>query len=196
MTKLGLSGLALAILALGCDPTTDPAAETLAPGVQLALEGQEISPRDQMVLDAFNNGMFSRAVINTEVSCAILPGFFDASGNLVAFGGLFPLECAGGTFERTNPDGTLDWHANGRGVFFLLTFEPSGFFSSTGSDVNWHIIQHENGIRILTVSGTLSNGSRVRVHFTAEPTGANNSSEGTLWIEGLGYVLRPGRGNR
>jgi hypothetical protein len=193
MKKSGVTGLALAMLALGCEQTTEPVAEALAPGVQMARDVQELSPRDQAVVDAFNNGAPWGAVINNDVSCSVLTGFFDASG-LVAFGGLFANECTGGTFERTNPDGTADWHAHGRGEFFLVIF-AGGFFPSAGSSVKWQIIGHEDGISVWSANGTLSDGSRVRAHFVTDPNGDNKPAN-ALWVEGLGYVLGgpPGRG--
>ena len=131
------------------------------------------------------------AVIQGEGFCTLLTGFADATG-LKAFGGLFqdfsdPDAC-GNSFSRINPDGTFDTHWYGHGGFFLVVF-GGGFYPSQGSNVSWTIITHENGIRILRLNGTLSDGSRVRGHFTVDPKGEDNSKEGLLWVEGYGYVV-------
>ena len=150
---------------------------------------QSISPQDQDVVNAMNAGAPSGAIINTEVGCAISAGFFRGD-EFIGFGGLFPDGgCKGGTFERTSPKGKLDLHINGSGMFFLFLFDPFSVFSSEGSDVKWTMIRHEDGISILTVTGWLSDGSRVRAHFTSDPHGDDNAKGDFLWVEGLGYVI-------
>lgn len=185
--------LALAPLLLsGCDtrPATEPVAAGPAFGVA---DVGNLSPRDQAALDALNNGTPVGATIDTEVGCGLLPGFFNETG-LVAFGGLFPNECTPGTFDRTNPDETVDIYHSGRGLFFLLVFRPSfRVFGSEGSDVQWRTSRLADGRSLLVINGTLSNGSRVLGHFVRDPSGADNSRDGTLWVEGLGYVVAPGQ---
>lgn len=151
---------------------------------------QNIAPQDQDVINAMNAGAPNGAIINTDESCAILTGFLNGN-SLVAFGGLFPDEdgCRGGTFSRTTPQGKTDLHLNGTGQFFLLLFDPFNIFGSEGSDVKWKMIRHEDGISILTINGWLSDGSRVRAHFTSDPRGDDNAKGDFLWIEGIGYVL-------
>ena len=153
------------------------------------LVAQQISEQDQDVVNAMKAGAPNGAIINTEVGCAIGPGFYRGE-EFIGFGGLFPDNgCEGGTFERTGPKGQLDIHINGRGLFFLFLFDPFNVFGSEGSDVKWNMIRHEDGISVLKINGYLSDGSRVRAHFTSDPNGDDNAQGDFLWIEGIGYVI-------
>lgn len=147
-----------------------------------------LSGSEQELLDAFNAGADMGAMLNRDVGCAILTGFFTPSG-LAAFGILGPSDCSNGNFDRTNPDGTVDRHMQGEGSFFLFVTGPDGMaFPSAGSDVRWGRVQHEDGITVFNVSGTLSDGSRVRAHFTRTADGKNPPGN-RLWVEALGYVV-------
>lgn len=159
--------------------------------------GQGLSERDKAIVDAMAQGAPHGAIIQGEGFCSILTGFFDGDV-LKAFGGLFqdfadPDAC-GNSFSRTNPDGTFDTHWYGNGAFFLVVMDGP-FYSSEGSNVSWTIITHENGISTWRVNGTMSDGSRVRGHFTVDPKGDDNSKEGFLWVEGYGFVIGA-RGNK
>lgn len=151
------------------------------------------SPLEQSMVDAVMAGEDPGAFIDRNDVCAFSPGFFN-DGVFVGFGGLFPTPgprgiCPMSNFVRTNPDATVDMHMQGSGGFFLLLVQPSfQVFGSEGSDVRWRVISHEGGISVFTVSGTLSNGSRVRAHFVTDPNGDNKAAN-TLWVEGLGYVV-------
>jgi hypothetical protein len=171
---------------LSIEPTEVSAESGLA-----AQRGAGISARDQAAIDAFHAERTTGASFLRDV-CGLGIGFFDGD-DFLGFGGLFPSECPGG-FIRTNPDGSEDQHLQGRGSLFLFLFEY-GIFPSDGSDVGWQATIHEDGIVSASVHGTLSDGSRVRIHFTDQPTGRNNSADSQLWIEGVGYVrgFRPGR---
>lgn len=177
----------------------DSPVEPLAQQLQFSSSPTGLSPLEQSMVDAVMAGEDPGAVIARNDVCAFSPGFFN-DGVFVGFGGLFPTPgpqgiCPLSNFERTNPDGTVDLHLQGSGGFFLLVFEPSfQFFSSEGSHVRWRLISHEGGTTVFTVSGTLSNGSRVRAHFVTDPSGDNKAAN-TLWVEGLGYVVGgpPGR---
>lgn len=131
------------------------------------------------------------ATLDREVGCGIITGFFN-NGAFVGFGGLFPTPgpqgiCPLSNFARVNADGTVDRHMQGSGTFFLV-LPGVAFYGSEGSDVQWRSIQHENGIRLFTVTGTLSDGSRVRAHFVTTPDGLSTAAN-TLWIEGVGYAV-------
>lgn len=185
--------LTLAVLAVfgvtACDSATSPELAAPETGLTVAppdLSVHELSPSDQAAVDAFHAYRTTGAFI--ERGCMIVsPGFFNEAGQLLGFGGLFPDvpfgECENG-FIRTNPDGTEDLHVNGKGLFFLLLFDPFAIYGSQGSSVKYTYIRHANGISILTVTGKLSDGSRVRGHFTS-----GDNRAGTLWVEGLGYVV-------
>jgi hypothetical protein len=175
---------------VGSEPAQAELAETaLAPALSLS---------EQSIVDAMRAGGNAGAVINREVGCGIFSGF-NNNGEFVGFGGLFPTPgprgiCPLSNFERANPDGTIDLHLQGSGAFFLVLFNPPAEFPSEGSSVRWRMIAHENGTRVFTVSGTLSDGSRVRAHFVTDRKGDNKAAN-TLWVEGLGYVVGgpPGR---
>lgn len=159
--------------------------------VSLNAEAQGLGPNDQLALDLLASGDANGAVINRDGVCALLPGFGG-----VAFGGLFPEDCKN-SFERVNKDGTRDRHATGVGGFFLIVFSPEfRIFGSEGSYAHWTWIDKGEGseIGILTANGTLSDGSRFRLHFTNTPGEGDSSREGFLWVEGLGYVVGD-RGN-
>lgn len=158
----------------------------------LGAAAQDLSPRDQMAVDMMMGSQSNGAVIERDGVCAVLPGF-SQDGQLVAFGGLFPQDCAN-SFERTNKDGSRDRHAHGVGQFFLLLFSPFKIYGSAGSYAHWTWIDKGDGteIGILTANGTLSDGSRFRLHFTNTPGEGDQSKEGFLWVEGVGYVV----GNR
>ena len=153
--------------------------------------GQGISERDKAIVDAMAQGAPHGAIIQGEGFCTSFTGFFDANV-FKAFGGLFqdfsdPDAC-GNSFSRINPDGTFDSHWYGHGAFFLFIIGGPAY-PSTGSNVSWTIITHENGVRTWHVNGTMSDGSRVRGQFTVDPQGDDNSKEGFLWVEGYGYVV-------
>lgn len=159
--------------------------------------GQGLSERDKVIVDALAQGASHGAIIESEGFCTIFTGFFDADV-FKAFGGLFqdfsdPDAC-GNSFSRTNPDGTFDSHWYGHGAFFLVILGGPAY-PSEGSNVSWTIITHENGVRTWRANGTMSDGSRVRAHFTVDPKGDDNSKEGFLWVEGYGYVVG-GRGKK
>jgi len=131
------------------------------------------------------------ATLDREVGCGITTGFFN-NGSFVGFAGLFPDLgpqgfCPLSNFARVNPDGTVDRHIQGSGRLFLV-LPGVAIYGSDGSDVRWRSIQHENGIRMFTVTGTLSDGSRVRAHFVTTP-GGENTAANSLWIEGVGYAV-------
>lgn len=147
-----------------------------------------LSDEEQALLSALHAGADMGAILNREVGCGILTGFFTQSG-LAAFGLLSPNDCSNGNFVRTNPDGTVDRNIQGTGRFFLVVLGPQGMaFPSGGSDVRWGRVQHQDGITVFNVAGTLSDGSRVRAHFTRTPDGMNPPGN-TLWVEALGYVV-------
>ena len=195
------SVLVLSALVVSCsDQTTAP--PDLADGPQMSAVSPGMSPLEQSLMDAIAAGEDPGAIVDRDVGCAIITGFgvVDDDGNVtnVGFGGLFPQPgpngiCPLSNFERTNPDGTIDLHTQGRGAFFLVLF-GLGSYPSTGSDVIWRNIRHEEGASVFTVSGTLSDGSRVRAHFVRDPKGDIKDAN-TLWVEGLGYVVGgpPGR---
>ena len=197
MKKILLTVGATVVLAACAETPADPLAEerTLDLPTAAAKASQDdpgLSETEQALLDELMAGADMGAMLNRDVGCGMLTGF-NNDGQFVAFGGLFPTEgpngiCPMGNFERTNPDGTVDLHMKGTGNFFLVVFTPSGFFPSEGSSVNWRIVAHEGGARTFNVSGTLSDGSRVRAHFTTTPDGKNPQGN-TLWIESLGYVV-------
>lgn len=166
-------------------PESDPTPSPLAKKVN---QPAGLSARDQAAIEMFESAGMSGAVVNHDVCNIVGPGFVNENDDLIGFGGLFPDECPQG-FERVNPDGTTDFHMNGKGYFFLLLFEPFAIFGSEGSDVRWTWVRHTGGISILNIHGTLSDGSRVRAHFTSGENGAVNAKSGRLWVEGLGYVL-------
>lgn len=168
----------------GSEPAQAEHAETaVAPALFLS---------ERSIVDALKAGGSAGAVLNRDVGCGILTGFSN-NGEFVGFGGLFPSPgprgiCPLSNFERANPDGTIDRHLQGSGTFFLVLFNPPAGFPSEGSSVRWRMIAHENGTRVFTVSGTLSDGSRVRAHFVTDRKGDNKAAN-TLWVQGLGYVV-------
>ena len=89
----------------------------------------------------------------------------------------------------------MDFHTQGSGTFFLIVNDPFTVFGSLGSDVIWRAISHQNGTSVFNVSGTLSDGSRVRAQFVTDPNGDNKAAN-TLWVEGLGYVVGGPPGQR
>lgn len=180
--------LLLAVAACEAPPSTAPQAGE----PQGTNPAQQLSASEQAILTAVKAGEDAGAILNRDYPCSLSPGFGDQNGT-VAFGGLMAEPgpngiCPLSNFERTNPDGTVDVHQKGVGAFFLLVFEPFTIFGSEGSHVRWTSISHENGIRVFNVSGTLSDGSRVRVHFVTDPNGDNKPAN-TLWVEGLGYIV-------
>jgi hypothetical protein len=181
---------AVAVLAAcGTDsPTVPDSGPTPSPLAKRVNQPVGPSASDEAAIAAFEAAGMNGAVVNHDVCYIVGPGFLNENGDLIGFGGLFPDECPQG-FERVNPDGTIDNHMNGRGAFFLLLLEPFAFFGSEGSDVRWTWVVHEGGINILNINGTLSDGSRVRAHFTSGQNGAMNAKSGRLWVEGLGYIL-------
>ncbi len=190
--------LAFVLLAglIACE--ADSPSEPLTHGPQLSAVSAGLSSLERSLVDAALAGTDAGAVIDRDAGCGISPGFFN-NGALVAFGGLFPVPgphgiCPLSNFERTNPDCTVDVHRQGSGTFFLLVFNPFTIYGSAGSDVSWKEIAHEGGIRVFTVKGILSDGSRVRAHFVTDPNGDNKAAN-TLWVEGLGYLVGgpPGR---
>jgi hypothetical protein len=195
------SVLVLSALVVSCsDQTTAPSVP--ADGPQMSAVSDGLSPLEHSLLDALAAGEDPGAIINRDVGCGLTTGFGvvndDGTVTPVGFGGLFPQPgpngiCPLSSFERTNPDGTVDSHTQGRGAFFLVLF-GLGFYPSTGSDVIWRDISHEGGTSVFTVSGTLSDGSKVRAHFVRDPKG-NIKEANALWVEGLGYVVGgpPGR---
>lgn len=191
MRRITFSLFLLAVFgAAACDSGTSPELAAPETGPMVAppdLSVQGLSPNDQAALDAFNQYRTTGAFI--ERGCTIVsPGFFSDAGDLLGFGGLFPdvpfgEPCFNG-FTRTNRDGTQDLYVNGKGLFFLLLFDPFAIYGSEGSSVKYTYIRRAKGPSILTVTGTLSDGSRVRGHFTS-----GDNRAGTLWVEGLGYVV-------
>lgn len=132
-------------------------------------------------------------VEHTDVGCFLLVGFSDGSGQ-VAFGGLFPDGgCAPGTFDRTDPDGSFDTSGNGRGGSFLVTFDPSGFFGSGGSEVRWRTKSHANGSHGLVITGTPSDGSP-GCGPTSPPTGAAAEAPGVSCSGSRASATSSGRG--
>lgn len=180
-------GLLVALGMTACDSSTSPQIRSpqasLAPAQQAAVQG--LSARDQAAVDLFNESRTSGAFVVRD--CVFVsPGWFGEDGRLLGFGGLFPDVPDGEScgFTRTNPDGSEDLYVNGKGYFFLFLFEPFHIYGSEGSDVKWTYINRADGVRILTITGTLSDGSRVRAHFTS-----GDNQAGSLWVEGLGYVV-------
>lgn len=177
--------------ALGACQADSPA-EPFANGPSLATVPSGLSPLEQSLTDALLAGQSLGSLVDRDVGCGTLVGFSDASG-LVAFGGLFPLEgpqgiCPLSNFARTNRDGTVDQHLQGSGGFFLLVFDPFASFPSEGSSVRWRAVSHQGGTSMFTITGTLSDGRRVRAHFVTDPRGDNKAAN-TLWVEGIGYVV-------
>lgn len=180
-----------------CDSTPTEAPEQLIPSAdlpQMSVEG--MSDGDAAAVALFNESRDTGAFVVKD--CIIVsPGLFNEEGEFIGFAGFFPNELfdpEGGTcgFTRTNPDGSEDVHINARGGLFLFLFDPPAFFGSEGSDVKWTYMTRGEEKAVLSFNGTLSDGSRVRGHFSS---GDNNS--GRLWVEGLGYVLgSPGRSGR
>lgn len=178
----------LAVLSVLIACQADSPAEPVVQEPQLTVAADGLSSLEQSILDAAMAG----AIIDRDVGCGQTSGFFN-NGVFVGFGGLFPTAgpqgiCPLSNFVRTNRDGSVDLHMQGSGQFFLFLFNPFAIFPSAGSDVIWRQIQHENGIRVFTVTGTLSDGSRVRAQFVTDPNGDNKAAN-TLWVEGLGYVV-------
>ena len=154
----------------------------------LSVGAQDLSDRDQMVLQMMMQGQGNGAVINRDGVCGLGAGF--SQGDVFkGFAGLFPQDC-GNSFERVNADGSRDRHAHGVGQVFLVAFD-CGFYGSEGSYAHWTWIDKGDGseIGILTANGTLSDGSRFRLHFTNTPGEGDKSKEGFLWVEGCGYVV-------
>jgi len=191
MRRITLTLMLLAVAGVtACDSGTSPELAALETGPTVAppdLSVHGLSPNDQAAMKAFHESRTTGAFI--ERGCMIVsPGFFSESGQFLGFGGLFPdvpfgESCENG-FIRTNPDGTEDMYVNGKGLFFLLLVNPFSIYGSEGSSVKYTYIRRAKGKSILTVTGTLSDGSRVRGHFTS-----GDNRAGTLWVEGLGYVV-------
>lgn len=157
-----------------------------APAIATA---QLADPQDQEVINALNSGSPNGAIISTEVGCAILTGFFNGD-NFAAFGALFPeTDCKGGTFEKSRPNGKNDLHMNGAGMMFLVVQDPFTFFPSEGSRVKYNFIFQDGAASVIKISGTLSDGSRVRGHFTVNLNGNDEAGGDFLWVEGIGYVV-------
>jgi hypothetical protein len=197
---LGLLTVVSPLLLASCD-TNSPTAATVppdasasgvravAPGTAAVLSGQSLH---DIALGALEHGTPPGAVLNTDVGCFVLAGFYDQDGTLVAFGLLFGEAgtfgtCGPGSFDRTDPDGSIDQFLHARGSFYLSVVDPSANFPSDGSDVKWTRIVRADGVSVFDINGTLSDGSHVRAHFTSGTPGPNQSS--SLWVEGLGYVL-------
>lgn len=160
-------------------------------GPQLNATSAGLTAQEQAIVDELTAGADAGAILDRDIGCGILTGFSN-NGIPVGFGGLFPVEgpqgiCPLSSFARTNPDGTVDVYLQGSGAFFLVLF-GAGVYPSTGSEVRWRAIDLDGGIRLLTITGTLSNGSRVRAQFVTTPDGTNVSAN-TLWVEGVGYVV-------
>lgn len=176
--------LAVALL-VGCseNPLTPDDADAA-----LVQPGPSLAPHEQAALDAMG------AAAKTE------PGLFDCFAFLpfseddetVALAVVFPFfggDCTG--FIRTNPDGTQDRHLKGTGSILLLAPE---FVGSAGSEADWQVVAHEDGIVVFSLRGTLSDGRRIRIHKVITPTEENRSAGEFFWIEGSGYIVHPGRG--
>ena len=161
---------------------------------------QEATDVEKEIMSTLMSGGGVGALIDRDGVCAGTVGgpWFSSPGSmaLLAFPQAFGPEGCRNTFLRTNPDGSMDRHVNGVGGLFLILFQPSfQFIFSTGSNVHWTATQHEDGVRTISIHGTLSNGSRVRAHSVRDPNGDDNSKESFFWIEGLGYLVGQRKGN-
>ena len=155
---------------------------------------QEVTDVEKEIMSTLMSGGGIGALIERDGVCAGTVGgaWFSSPGSmaLLAFPQVSGPEGCKNTFLRTNPDGSMDRHVNGVGGLFLILFQPSfQLISSAGSNVHWTATQHEDGVRTISINGTLSNGSRVRAHSVRDPNGLDNSRESFFWIEGLGYLV-------
>lgn len=197
---LGLLTVVSPLLLTSCDTNSPTAAavspdasasgvRTVVPGTTALVSGQSLH---DIALGALEHGTPPGAVLNTDVGCFVLTGFYDQDGNLAAFGLLFGEAgtfgtCGPGSFDRTNPDGSIDQFRQARGSFYLSVVDPPAEFPSDGSDVKWTRIVGADGVSVFNINGTLSDGSHVQAHFLSGTQGPNQSS--TLWVEGLGYLV-------
>ncbi|HKI95784.1 MAG TPA: hypothetical protein VJ992_10900 [Gemmatimonadales bacterium] len=180
--------IALGLLA-ACQTKSPTELATTQPALSAAPSG--LNAQEQGLLDALKSGEDPGAIIDRNVGCGLLTGFFN-NGAFVAFGGLFPTEgpqgiCPLSNFTITHPDGSVDTHMQGTGAFFLVIM-GGPTYSSDGSHVTWRVLTNEGGGEVFTVTGTLSDGSRVRAHIVTTPNGSDVAAS-TLWVEGLGYVV-------
>lgn len=158
---------------------------------------QELSESDKAILGAIASGESPGAVIERTGRCATGGGIFvegsPAPVALVFLSPQNPDDC-GNTFERTNPDGTVDEYKQGVGGAFVILFNPFEIISSAGSYVHWTENSRQDGSRTFNANGTLSDGSRMRLHFGVNGQGEPTLAAGRLWIEGRGYIAgQPGR---
>lgn len=151
----------------------------------------ELSSRDQAVVAAMMKGDSKGAVIGEPGTCLISFGLRDEAGQLLGFFGLFPNiddDVCDNSFTRTNPDGTMDDHILVHGGLFMFIF-GGPILPSGGSDVFYRLISHEDGTLGLNVSGTTSDGGKVRIRLTAEASGKNNARSDQIWLENYGYII-------
>lgn len=161
---------------------------------------QEATDVEKEIMSKLMSGEGVGAVIDRDGVCAGTVGgpWFSSPGTiaLLAFPQAFGPEGCKNTFLRTNPNGSMDRHVNGVGGLFVILLQPSfQLIFSSGSNVHWTATQHEDGVRTISINGTLSNGSRVRAHSVQDPNGEDNSKESFFWIEGLGYLVGQRKGN-
>ena len=158
------------------------------------VEAQEFNEDEKEIMGLLMMGEGMGAVIDRDGVCAgTVGGAWTGPGTFLI---AFPMPGADGscrnTFNRVNPDGSEDRHVNGVGGIFVFVIQLNGAFvfkgfPSAGSNAHWTAVQHTDGIRTLTINGTLSDGSQFRAHSTQEPQG--NSQDAFFWIQGLGYLV-------
>ena len=156
----------------------------------VGVHAQGMSEAEQAIVNALMAGESAGAIIERTGECAAGGAIFEvgspAPAALVFFGVDSPEDC-GNTFTRTNRDGTVDVYKNGVGTAFVIIIDPFEFIFSEGSYVHWTESTREGGSLTFNGNGTLSDGSRMRLHFTV-----NNKGEpvvGRLFIEGRGYIV-------
>ena len=153
-------------------------------------QAQGLSEAEQAIVSGLMSGESAGAVIERTGLCAtggaILEAGSPSPAALVFLDVNSPDDC-GNTFTRTNRDGTVDEYRRGTGEAFVIILDPFEFIFSTGSYVHWTENIREAGSRTFNANGTLSDGSRMRLHFTV-----NNQGEpvvGRFFIEGRGYIV-------
>jgi hypothetical protein len=153
------------------------------------VHAQGMNEAEQAIVAALMSGESAGAIIERTGQCATGGPIFEPGSPgpvaLVFLGVQDPDGC-GNTFTRTNRDGTVDEYRKGTGGAFVILTNPLEFISSEGSYVHWTEQVREGGSITFNANGTLSDGSRMRLHFTinnrGEPVG------GRLFIEGRGYI--------
>lgn len=190
MRKWSLPVLLLFGGLLACESDSPSAPTADAP--RLAAAPGSFSAIEQELIEAAQNGADMGALLDRDVGCGTLVGFTH-NGVQKAFGGLFPTPgpqgiCPLSNFVRTRRNGAVDLHMQGIGTFFLFVFDAGVSFGSAGSFVRWRILENDGGVSVFTISGRLSDGSKVRGHFVNDPEHGIRPAN-TLWVEGLGYIV-------